>query len=54
MPARDEEESLPETLREIYAAFLAVNVPHEIVVVDDGSKYKTLVRMASVARLPTD
>ena len=38
MPARDEEESLPETLRGIYTAFSAVNVPHEIVVVDDGSK----------------
>ena len=41
MPARDEEESLPSTLREIYAAFAGVNIPHEIVVVDDGSKDRT-------------
>ena len=38
IPARDEEESLPGTLRDIHATFAAVNVPHEIVVVDDGSK----------------
>jgi dolichol-phosphate mannosyltransferase len=38
MPARDEEESLPETLRDLYRTFHAVGIPHEIVVVDDGSK----------------
>src|SRR5690242_15593900 len=38
IPARDEEESLPSTLRDIYTTFSAVNIPHEIVVVDDGSK----------------
>ena len=37
IPARDEEESLPETLREIHIAFQAVGIPHELVVVDDGS-----------------
>jgi dolichol-phosphate mannosyltransferase len=37
MPARDEAESLPPTLRALYAAFSRENVPHEIVVVDDGS-----------------
>lgn len=41
MPARDEEESLPETVRAIYAAFRAAGIPHEIVVVDDGSKDRT-------------
>ena len=34
IPARNEEESLPPTLRDIYATFTALNVPHEIVVVD--------------------
>lgn len=43
MPARNEEESLPPTLREIYETFRAAEIPHEIVVVDDGSKDKTSV-----------
>ena len=37
MPARDEEESLPETLCDIYQTFQAAGIAHEIVVVDDGS-----------------
>jgi len=41
MPARDEEDSLPGTLRDIYSVFTAAAIPHEIVVVDDGSKDKT-------------
>jgi dolichol-phosphate mannosyltransferase len=41
MPARDEEASLTPTLRELYAEFLREEVPHEIVVVDDGSKDAT-------------
>ncbi len=41
IPARDEEESLPPTIEEIHRAFVAENVPHEIVVVDDGSKDRT-------------
>ncbi len=41
IPARDEEQSLPETLRDIHTAFTAAAVPHEIVVVDDGSKDRT-------------
>ena len=41
IPARDEEESLPGTLRDIYTTFHALNVPHELVVVDDGSKDST-------------
>jgi dolichol-phosphate mannosyltransferase len=38
IPARDEEESLPSTVADIYAQFTAASIPHEIVVVDDGSK----------------
>jgi dolichol-phosphate mannosyltransferase len=41
IPARDEEESLPSTLDAIYHVFVAENVPHELVVVDDGSKDRT-------------
>jgi dolichol-phosphate mannosyltransferase len=37
IPARDEAESLPPTLRDIYAEFTREKVPHEIIVVDDGS-----------------
>lgn len=38
IPAHNEEESLPPTVRELYAVLLREGVPHEIVVVDDGSK----------------
>lgn len=41
VPARDEEESLPGTLREIHQVLSAANIPHEIVVVDDGSRDRT-------------
>ncbi|PTX97720.1 glycosyltransferase family 2 protein [Opitutus sp. ER46] len=41
IPARDEEESLPATLGDIHRAFTAAGIPHEIVVVDDGSKDRT-------------
>jgi dolichol-phosphate mannosyltransferase len=38
IPARDEEESLPSTLRDIHTTFAASGIPHELVVVDDGSR----------------
>lgn len=41
IPARDEEESLPSTVADIAQTFTAENIPHEIVVVDDGSKDRT-------------
>ena len=41
IPAHNEEESLPHTLQDIYAAMLRAEVPHEIVVVDDGSRDRT-------------
>jgi dolichol-phosphate mannosyltransferase len=41
IPARDEAESLPSTLAAISATFTAEKIPHEIVVVDDGSKDRT-------------
>lgn len=54
IPARDEEESLPATLRDIYATFAAVNIPHELIVVDDGSKDGTWSVLQSLkAEIPT-
>lgn len=41
IPAHNEEESLPHTVEEIYQTLVRENVPHEIVVVDDGSKDRT-------------
>ena len=41
IPARDEEESLPSTVRDIVETFTAEGIPHEIVVVDDGSRDRT-------------
>ncbi len=38
IPAHNEEESLPSTVRELHAALVLAQVPHEIVVVDDGSR----------------
>lgn len=41
IPAHNEEESLPPTLHALYAEMVRAGVPHEIVVVDDGSKDRT-------------
>ena len=41
IPARDEEESLIPMVRHLNLEFKLQGVPHEIVVVDDGSKDKT-------------
>lgn len=41
IPARDEEESLPPTLRHFHARLKEAGVPHEFVVVDDGSRDRT-------------
>ncbi len=41
IPARDEEESLPQTLHDIHDVLRASNIQHEIVVVDDGSTDRT-------------
>jgi len=41
IPARDEQDSLPPTLTDIYETFAREGVPHEIVVVDDGSRDRT-------------
>ena len=41
IPARDEQDSLPSTVKDIYETFTREGVPHEIVVVDDGSNDRT-------------
>ena len=41
IPAHNEEESLPHTVRDIHRAMVQAQVPHEIVVVDDGSRDRT-------------
>jgi len=54
VPARDEAESLPSTLRDLYAEFTREAVPHEIVVVDDGSQDATWsVLQALKSEIPT-
>jgi dolichol-phosphate mannosyltransferase len=54
IPARDEEESIPETVSAIFETFQKQGIPHEIVVVDDGSRdgtWKVLEQLC--ARIPT-
>ncbi|MCF3652122.1 glycosyltransferase family 2 protein [Synoicihabitans lomoniglobus] len=41
IPARDEEDSLPITVKAIHDTFTRESIPHEIVVVDDGSSDRT-------------
>ena len=54
IPARDEEESLPSTLADIYQTLAAESVPHEIVVVDDGSRDRTWAVLHELKRtIPT-
>lgn len=55
MPARDEEESLPETLRDIYQTFQSAGIEHEILVVDDGSSDGTwnILQQLKEKEIPT-
>ncbi len=54
IPARDEEASLPPTLRAIHAEFTREGIPHEIIVVDDGSRDTTWSVLQSLrAEIPT-
>jgi dolichol-phosphate mannosyltransferase len=54
IPARDEEASLPGMLRSLYAEFSRRGIPHEIVVIDDGSQDSTWSVLQSLrAEVPT-
>ena len=54
IPARDEQESLPATLEHLHVELSLNQVPHEIVVVDDGSKDGTWQLLQKLqAKIPT-
>jgi dolichol-phosphate mannosyltransferase len=54
IPAHNEEESLPHTVRVIHDTMVQAGVPHEIVVVDDGSRDQTWAVLQEMKRsIPT-
>ena len=54
IPARDEEASLPPTLRALHAEFNRAGIPHELIVVDDGSQDTTWSVLQSLrTEIPT-
>jgi dolichol-phosphate mannosyltransferase len=54
IPARDEEASLPSMVRDLHRALAQERVPHEIVVVDDGSRDSTWQVLEALRReVPT-
>ncbi len=53
VPARDEEESLPPMVEHLHLEFTLNRVPHEILVVDDGSRDRTWEVMQQLeAKIP--
>lgn len=54
IPAYNEEESLPETLKTLYATLKNENIEHEIVVTNDNSKDNTLQVLENLSKeIPT-
>lgn len=54
IPARDEEEAIPSTVEHLHVELRLHQVPHEIVVVDDGSTDRTWEVLGELAgRIPT-
>src|SRR4051812_9358319 len=50
LPARDEEGCIASTVEHLHLELKLQNIPHEIVVVDDGSKDRTWEILNSVAK----
>ena len=54
IPARDEQDSLPHTVSDIHETLTRKGIPHEIVVVDDGSRDRTWAVLQELkAKIPT-
>ena len=54
IPAYNEEESIGETLRTLYATLVREQIEHEIIVTNDNSKDGTLARLTALAQeIPT-
>jgi dolichol-phosphate mannosyltransferase len=54
IPARNEERSVASTVEHLFVELRLRNIPHEIVVVDDGSTDKTWQLLQNAAeRIPT-
>ena len=55
IPAYNEEESITETINQIEEALGKINIPHELLVVNDNSKDNTLQVLEQLAaKYPTD
>jgi dolichol-phosphate mannosyltransferase len=50
IPARDEEESICSTAEKLHVELRLNNVPHEIIVVDDGSKDRTWEKLLEMQK----